>query len=72
MITADLIVPNSIADRVSLLTPRERAVLALVLQGETSRQIAICLKISKSSVGNYRNRINRKLGDYGKWALSEA
>lgn len=58
-----------LANRLALLTKREREVLDLVLDGQISQEIAIRLGIAQSTVANYRNRINRKLGDYGWRAL---
>jgi two-component system response regulator FixJ len=43
------------------LSPREREVLALVLEGHTSRAIASHLAIVEGTVENHRTRIMRKL-----------
>jgi two-component system response regulator NreC len=45
----------------SALSPREREVLRLVLDGHTNREMAERLGISKSSVDTYRARIFEKL-----------
>ncbi len=47
---------------VRLLTPREREVLPLVVEGHTSREIAQRLKISRGTVGVHRANLMRKLG----------
>jgi len=43
------------------LSAREREIAQLVIKGQTSRQIADTLGISKSSVDTYRSRVFRKL-----------
>jgi len=43
------------------LSAREREIARLVIKGQTSRQIADTLGISKSSVDTYRSRVFRKL-----------
>jgi DNA-binding NarL/FixJ family response regulator len=43
------------------LSAREREVMQMVVQGQTSRQMAETLGISKSSVDTYRARVFRKL-----------
>lgn len=43
------------------LSPREREVLILAIQGHTIRQIASILEISTSAVKRYRERILDKL-----------
>ncbi|TET51461.1 MAG: response regulator transcription factor, partial [Anaerolineales bacterium] len=44
------------------LTPREREVLQLVVEGKTSAQIAEILSLSRKTVETYRSRLMRKLG----------
>jgi DNA-binding NarL/FixJ family response regulator len=51
------------------LSAREREIMHCVIQGETSRQIADALGITKSSVDTYRARIFRKLGVDNRAAL---
>jgi DNA-binding NarL/FixJ family response regulator len=51
------------------LSAREREIMQCVIQGETSRQIADALGITKSSVDTYRARIFRKLGVDNRAAL---
>jgi DNA-binding NarL/FixJ family response regulator len=51
------------------LSAREREIMEHVIQGQTSRQIADALGISKSSVDTYRARIFRKLGVDNRAAL---
>lgn len=53
------------------LSAREREILRGVVKGQTSRQIADGLGISKSSVDTYRARIGRKLGTTDRAALFE-
>lgn len=50
------------AESTLALSGREREIMQCVVQGQTSRQIADALGISKSSVDTYRARIFRKLG----------
>ena len=45
----------------SRLSPREREVLKLVLDGKTSREIAALLGVRPASVHSYRSRIMAKL-----------
>jgi DNA-binding NarL/FixJ family response regulator len=45
----------------SLLSPREREVLQLVVEGKTSVEIAQILSLSPKTVETYRSRIMRKL-----------
>lgn len=49
-------------DPLERLSRREREVLALVVAGRTSKQIAAQLRISAGSVDTYRSRIAHKLG----------
>lgn len=51
------------------LSAREREIMQCVIQGQTSRQIADELGITKSSVDTYRSRIFRKLGVDNRAAL---
>jgi len=44
------------------LTPREREVLQLVVEGKTSKEIASLLNLSVRTVDTHRNQIMRKLG----------
>jgi DNA-binding NarL/FixJ family response regulator len=53
------------------LSAREREIMRMVVQGQTSRQIADALGISKSSVDTYRARLFRKLGVSSRAALFE-
>lgn len=43
------------------LTPREREVLALVLEGKLNKQIAACLSSQEATVKVHRSRLMRKL-----------
>jgi DNA-binding NarL/FixJ family response regulator len=51
------------------LSAREREVMQMVVAGQTSRQMATALGISKSSVDTYRARVFRKLGVESRAAL---
>jgi DNA-binding CsgD family transcriptional regulator len=53
------------------LTPREREVLLLTSRGLIARQIASQLGVSVKCVGNWRTKINRKLGDRYTQRVSE-
>jgi len=44
------------------LTPREREVLQLVAEGNSSTEIAEALSLSRKTIDTYRSRITRKLG----------
>ncbi|MBN2719511.1 MAG: response regulator transcription factor [Proteobacteria bacterium] len=47
---------------VNILSPREREVLQLVVEGKTSKEIARVINISNKTVDTYRYRIMNKLG----------
>jgi DNA-binding NarL/FixJ family response regulator len=51
--------PDSASDS---LSAREREIMQMVVEGQTSRQMASVLGISKSSIDTYRARVFRKLG----------
>ncbi len=55
---------NGSVDRQSLrpLTPREREILPLIVEGHTSREIAERLGISPRTVEQHRANLLRKLG----------
>jgi len=53
------------------LSAREREIARLVIKGQTSRQIADTLGISKSSVDTYRSRVFRKLRVDNRAALCD-
>jgi len=44
------------------LSPREREVLVLVVEGRTSREIARAIGVQPSTIDTYRSRIMAKLG----------
>ena len=48
--------------RLSQLTPREREVMSLVIEGKANKVIAIDLDISERTVELHRGRVMRKLG----------
>jgi len=52
---------TEMSERVARLTPRESAVLALVLQGKRNKQIADQLQSQESTVKVHRSRLMRKL-----------
>lgn len=47
------------------LSPREREVLQLVVEGKTSKEIARVVHISQKTVDTYRHRVMQKLGVRG-------
>lgn len=63
---ADLLVQELAApaqdDPIALLSPRERQIARLVVQGRTSAAIGAQLKLSPSTVDTYRSRLMAKLG----------
>ncbi len=61
---------ESAADNVSRLTPRQRQIMALVLAGHHSKNIAADLGISQRTVENHRNSIMRKTGSKSLPALA--
>ena len=50
-----------LAERMALLTPREREVMALVVAGKANKVIAIDLSISEHIVELHRGRIMKKM-----------
>ena len=53
-------------DPLSVLSPREREVLARLARGEAHRDIAEALEVSTKTVETYRARIGEKLGVKGR------
>lgn len=51
-----------VSDRVGSLTPREREVMKLVIEGKTSRQIGLQLDITQKTVEAHRANIMKKMG----------
>lgn len=45
----------------AILSPREREILKLIAEGQSSKEIATNLKIKQATVKTYRNRIREKL-----------
>lgn len=58
------------ADRIAALTPRQRDIMALVLSGHPSKNIAADLGISQRTVENHRASIMRKTGSRSLPALA--
>jgi DNA-binding NarL/FixJ family response regulator len=58
--------PEPAADTAGPLTPRERAVLALVAEGRTNRQVGEALYISEKTVSVHLSRVMAKLGAAGR------
>jgi DNA-binding CsgD family transcriptional regulator len=52
---------NSRASPLDALSPRERQVLKLVVEGKTSKEIAAIVGVKASSIDTYRSRIMAKL-----------
>lgn len=52
---------NPGADALAALSPREREVLQLVVEGQTTVEISDALALSTRTVDNYRSRIMQKL-----------
>ena len=64
------------AEKVSVLTPREKEVLQLIAEGNSYKEIASALKISPKTVGQHRDRLMQKLhcrrtAELVKFALRE-
>lgn len=62
--------PDTTGNRTARLTPRERAVLAEIASGKTSKEIAAALGISVRTVESHRDSLTRKLGLRGTAALT--
>jgi FixJ family two-component response regulator len=54
-------VTNALRQRYQTLSPRERQVLALLLTGQQSRQIAAAIGASESTVKVHRMQVMRKM-----------
>lgn len=50
------------ADPLSLLSPRERQIILMVVQGQSSAAIGKTLHLSPKTVATYRSRLMKKLG----------
>jgi DNA-binding CsgD family transcriptional regulator len=49
------------SDPLRRLSPREHKVFRLVVEGKTSREIALIVGVTSSTIQTYRSRIMRKL-----------
>ena len=56
---------DRIPDDRPVLSVRENEVLALLLDGRTSKEIAVRLRISPRTVDTYRERLHQKIGSTG-------
>jgi DNA-binding NarL/FixJ family response regulator len=45
-----------------MLSPREREVLQLVVEGKSSAEVAVTIHLSPKTVETYRSRLMHKLG----------
>jgi DNA-binding NarL/FixJ family response regulator len=54
--------PGQVSNPLTSLSPREREILQLVVEGNSSIDIAIALSLSPNTVDTYRSRLMRKLG----------
>jgi DNA-binding CsgD family transcriptional regulator len=52
---------NTKTEPLSKLSPREREVLKLVVEGRTSKEIAVLIGVKPTSIDTYRSRIMDKL-----------
>jgi FixJ family two-component response regulator len=53
---------HDVRNRFGSLTPREREVMALVVEGQLNKQIAAALSISEITVKVHRGQVMRKMG----------
>jgi PAS domain S-box-containing protein len=60
--TIRTIVPVTEPLAVSFLTPREKAVVQLLAEGKSTKEISLELKLSVKTIETHRNRTMRKLG----------
>ena len=54
--------PGAVEDPLERLSAREMEVLKLVVEGNTSSQVALQLGLSPKSIDTYRSRLMAKLG----------
>ncbi|MBS1852897.1 MAG: response regulator transcription factor [Acidobacteria bacterium] len=54
--------PETVAERVPSLTPREREVVQLVAEGKSTKEVATHLNLSVKTAETHRSNIMRKLG----------
>ncbi len=57
--------PNRLSSTFSSLTPTEIEVAKLIIQGRSSKQIAVLMSIATSTVNFHRNNIRKKVGVKG-------
>lgn len=60
---------RDLPDLVALLTPRERQILELIVEGMTNRRAAEALGIAHKTVDTHRVRLMRKLGIHDQTSL---
>jgi len=60
--TIRTVVPMTEPLAVSFLTPREKAVVQLLAEGKSTKEISLELKLSVKTIETHRNRTMRKLG----------
>jgi DNA-binding NarL/FixJ family response regulator len=53
---------DALKDPLARLTPREREILQLIVEGKSSSKIATLLSLSAGTVDTYRSRLMQKLG----------
>lgn len=56
-------------DRLASLTPREREVFALLIQGKKQREIAVLLGVQPTTAGFHTQSLYRKLGIHDRAQL---
>lgn len=58
-----------LAERVALLTPREREAYHFMSSGTPTPEMATNLGIKANTAANLRNKVNRKIGYLATWRL---
>jgi DNA-binding NarL/FixJ family response regulator len=70
------VLPEELASKPTILTPREREVLQLIAEGQTTKEIASLLSVSVKTVETHRRNIMRKVNlhsvaELTKYAVQE-